>query len=115
MHGKVTHLGYFDSEEEAARVYDIVSVSLHRDKANTNFLMTEYRSGKFAERASKLCGLSRDELQRALGVKPIHKTSRYNGVSKKRGKWVAKVMIDKKLVFHGKRMQILVLLSHENL
>ena len=101
MHGKVTHLGYFDTEEEAARVYDIVSLSLHREKANTNFPLSDYTSGDYAQRASKLCGLSREDLQRSLGVKPIHKTSRYNGVSKKRGKWVAKVMIDKKLVFHG--------------
>eukprot|EP00951_Prasinocladus_malaysianus_P037363 scaffold400751_cov42-Prasinocladus_malaysianus.AAC.1 len=101
MMGKVTHLGYFDSEEEAARIYDIVSLSLHKDKANTNFPETDYRTGEFAERASKLIGMSREELQRSLGVKPIRKTSRFNGVSKKRGKWVAKVMIDKKLVYHA--------------
>uniref|UniRef100_A0A061QWI6 Ap2-like protein n=1 Tax=Tetraselmis sp. GSL018 TaxID=582737 RepID=A0A061QWI6_9CHLO len=101
MHGKVTHLGYFDTEEEAARIYDIVSLSLHGDKANTNFPRSDYTEGKYAERASKLNGLSREDLQKSLGVKPIHKTSRYNGVSKKRGKWVAKVMIDKKLVYHA--------------
>jgi hypothetical protein len=36
-HGKVTHLGYYRTEEEAARVYDKVSISLHGDNAQTNF------------------------------------------------------------------------------
>eukprot|EP00873_Tetraselmis_striata_P045021 jgi/Tetstr1/465285/TSEL_009986.t1 len=101
MKGKVTHLGYFDTEEQAARVYDVVSLSLHKDKANTNFPLSDYTSGAEAERVTKLGGLSREDLQKALGVKPIRKTSRFNGVSKKRGKWVAKVMIDKKLVYHA--------------
>jgi hypothetical protein len=33
----VTHLGYYRTEEEAARVYDKVSISLHGDGAQTNF------------------------------------------------------------------------------
>jgi hypothetical protein len=33
----VTHLGYYRTEEEAARVYDKVSISLHGDTAQTNF------------------------------------------------------------------------------
>lgn len=36
-HGKVTHLGYYRTEEEAARVYDKVSISLHGAAAQTNF------------------------------------------------------------------------------
>lgn len=36
-HGKVTHLGYYRTEEEAARVYDKVSISLHGAGAQTNF------------------------------------------------------------------------------
>jgi len=35
-HGKVTHLGYYRTEEEA-RVYDKVSISLHGAGAQTNF------------------------------------------------------------------------------
>lgn len=112
MLGKVTHLGYFNTEEEAARVYDVVSLSLHKDKANTNFPLADYNTGKDAEQVKKLSGLSREDLQKALGVKPIRKTSRFNGVSKKRGKWVAKVMIDKKLVYHGAFSFVLVALCN---
>lgn len=36
-HGKVTHLGYYRTEEEAARVYDKVAISLHGAGAQTNF------------------------------------------------------------------------------
>ena len=36
-------------------------------------------------------GMGREELQRALGVKPMDKSSQFKGVSKKKGKWEAKV------------------------
>jgi hypothetical protein len=39
----------------------------------------------------RLSGLSREELQRALGVKPMDRSSKYRGVSKKKGRWEAKV------------------------
>jgi hypothetical protein len=39
----------------------------------------------------RLSGLSREELQRALGVKPMDRSSKYRGVGKKRGRWEAKV------------------------
>lgn len=34
---QVTHLGYYSSEEAAARVYDKVAITLHADRAQTNF------------------------------------------------------------------------------
>lgn len=42
-HGKVTHLGYYRTEEEAARVYDKVSISLHGAGAQTNFPIDQVR------------------------------------------------------------------------
>ncbi|CAD7696688.1 unnamed protein product [Ostreobium quekettii] len=44
-------------------------------------------------------GMSREELQRALGVKPMNKSSRFRGVSKKKGKWEAKVMVNRKWAY----------------
>jgi hypothetical protein len=50
-----------------------VSISLHGPHAQTNYPAGEYagcaRGGEFA-------GLAREELQRALGVKPMDKSSR---------------------------------------
>lgn len=43
-HGKVTHLGYYRTEEEAARVYDKVSISLHGAGAQTNFPIDQVRA-----------------------------------------------------------------------
>ena len=42
VHGKVTHLGYYETEEEAAKVYDRVSLALHGNNAQTNFSAEEY-------------------------------------------------------------------------
>jgi hypothetical protein len=42
---QVTHLGYYRTEEEAARVYDKVSISLHGDNAQTNFPIDQVRRG----------------------------------------------------------------------
>jgi hypothetical protein len=47
----------------------------------------------------KLSGLTREELQRALGVKPMDKSSKYRGVSKKKGRWEAKVMLNRKWAY----------------
>jgi hypothetical protein len=47
----------------------------------------------------RLSGLTREELQRALGVKPMDKSSKYRGVSKKKGKWEAKVMLNRKWAY----------------
>jgi hypothetical protein len=47
----------------------------------------------------KLSGLTREELQRALGVKPMDKSSTYRGVSKKKGRWEAKVMLNRKWAY----------------
>ena len=41
----------------------------------------------------------REDLQRALGVKPMDKSSRYRGVSKKKGKWEAKVMVNRRWAY----------------
>lgn len=68
----MTHLGYYETEEGAARVYDRVSLSLHGPHAQTNFPTAEY-AGDNCEQYS---GLNREELQRALGVKPMDKSSR---------------------------------------
>lgn len=84
---QVTHLGYYETEDEAARVYDRVAISLN-PRAQTNFPAAQYArtgSGEFE-------GLGREELQRALGVKPMDKSSQFRGVSRKKGKWEAKVL-----------------------
>lgn len=47
----------------------------------------------------RLSGLTREELQRALGVKPMDKSSKFRGVSKKKGKWEAKVMLNRKWAY----------------
>ncbi len=62
VHGKVTHLGYYETEEEAARVYDRVSISLHGEAAQTNFPPGEYQGQDTREYS----GLDREDLQRAL-------------------------------------------------
>ncbi|BDA42678.1 probable AP2-like ethylene-responsive transcription factor PLT2 at N-terminal half [Coccomyxa sp. Obi] len=95
VHGKVTHLGYYETEEEAARVYDRVSISLHGAHAQTNYPVSEYEGQDCGE----FQGLAREELQRALGVKPMDKSSQYRGVSKKKGKWEAKVMVNRKWAY----------------
>jgi hypothetical protein len=45
--------------------------------------------------------LSREDLQRSLGVKPMDKSSQYRGVSRKKGKWEAKVMLNRKWAYRG--------------
>jgi hypothetical protein len=47
----VTHLGYYPTEEEAARVYDRVAVGLHGEAAHTNYPFEQVRF------ALALCGL----------------------------------------------------------
>jgi len=68
----VTHLGYYETEEAAARVYDRVSLSLHGPHAQTNYPGADYSDAACAP----FRGLNREELQRALGVKPMDKSSR---------------------------------------
>ena len=68
----MTHLGYYETEEEAARVYDRVSISLHGQHAQTNYPAVEYEGQDCGE----FQGLAREELQRALGVKPIDTSSK---------------------------------------
>lgn len=95
VHGKVTHLGYYETEEEAAKVYDRVSLALHGMQAQTNFVVSDYREDEIAP----FRGLDRENLQRALGVKPMDKSSKYRGVSKKKGKWEAKVMVNRRWAY----------------
>ena len=84
---QVTHLGYYETEEDAAKVYDRVAISLNGADAATNFPPSHYsRLG-----AAEFQGLGREDLQRALGVKPMDKSSQFRGVSRKKGKWEAKV------------------------
>ncbi|KAK9800343.1 hypothetical protein WJX73_006496 [Symbiochloris irregularis] len=92
--GKVTHLGYYETEEEAARVYDRVALSLHGKGAQVNYDPLQYGT-----QGTEFEGMSREELQRALGVKPMDKSSRYRGVSRKKGRWEAKVMVDRRWAF----------------
>ena len=72
VHGKVTHLGYYETEEDAAKVYDRVSISLHGEAAQTNFPQGQYQG----EDSREYSGLDREDLQRALGVKPMDKSSK---------------------------------------
>lgn len=72
VHGKVTHLGYYETEEDAAKVYDRVSISLHGEAAQTNFPQGQYQGQDCREYS----GLDREDLQRALGVKPMDKSSK---------------------------------------
>lgn len=72
VHGKVTHLGYYETEEDAAKVYDRVSISLHGEAAQTNFPPGQYQGQDTREYS----GLDREDLQRALGVKPMDKSSK---------------------------------------
>ena len=95
VHGKVTHLGYYETEEDAARVYDRVSLALHGNNAQTNYPVEEYPE----EEIMPFTGLDRESLQRALGVKPMDKSSRFRGVSKKKGKWEAKVMVNRRWAY----------------
>ena len=50
-----------------------MSISLHGDAAQTNFPVEQY-SGEMQQ---QFAGMGREELQRALGVKPMDKSSRY--------------------------------------
>ncbi|KAK9829864.1 hypothetical protein WJX72_008334 [[Myrmecia] bisecta] len=96
VHGKLTHLGYYETEEEAARVYDRVSIGLRGELAETNFPPESYANDGACD---KFSGLGRAELQRALGVKHMDKASRYRGVSKRKGKWEASVMVNRKWAY----------------
>ena len=69
---QVTHLGYYETEQEAAKVYDRVALSIHGRDAQVN-----YDGIKYDADTDDLLGLSREELQRALGVKPMDKSSQY--------------------------------------
>ena len=69
---QVTHLGYYASEREAAHVHDLVALSLDNPSI-LNFDAEHCDPGK----VDSLRGKSRPELQRALGVKPMDKSSRW--------------------------------------
>ena len=53
-------------------MYDRVSISLHGPHAQTNYPAADYEG----QECGKFQGLAREELQRALGVKPMDKSSR---------------------------------------
>lgn len=94
VHGKVTHLGYYKEEEDAARAYDRVSLALNNLTA-TNFPASSYNEADIA----RLRRLDRASLQQALGVKPMQKSSKFRGVSRKKNKWEAKVMVQRKWAY----------------
>ena len=58
---QVTHLGYYETEEEAARVYDRVSISLHGPHAQTNYPAAD---------AARILGLRTEQIAEALGSVP---------------------------------------------
>lgn len=64
VEGKITHLGYFGAEEEAARAFDRISLALHGATATTNFAANNYADQDIAP----FRGLGREALQRMLGV-----------------------------------------------
>jgi len=82
MKGKKHHLGYFGTEEEAARAYDRESIRC-RGVAK-NFPRTDYPAQDLAQEP---------EVRKAL-----EKSSRYTGVSwnKLRRKWAARIIIEGK-------------------
>lgn len=53
-------------------MYDRVALSLHGSAAGTNFPASDYAH----ENIGMYSGLSREELQRALGVQPMDKSSK---------------------------------------
>jgi hypothetical protein len=77
-----------------------VSISLHGPSAPTNFPASDYAQDNVSS-STRLAGLTREELQRTLGVRPMDKSSRYRGVSRKKGKWEAKVILNNKWAFRG--------------
>lgn len=84
--GKTHHLGFFDSEEEAARARDRAALHLGRDPAKCNFPPEETEPASVEE-------LKNDAWQR-------HKektTSRYTGVfwSSSQAVWCARIIVDK--------------------
>ena len=81
-------------------VYDRVAVSLNGPGATTNFPASRYMKSGPAE----FIGLGREDLQRALGVKPMDKSSRFRGVSRKKGKWEAKVLPPLARLLSGSRI-----------
>ena len=52
-----------------------MSLALHGDNAQTNFAASNYG----AQEVAAYSGLDREDLQRALGVKPMDKSSRWGG------------------------------------
>lgn len=67
----MTHLGYYDTEYEAARVHDRVAIVLYGDKAETNFPKESY-----SPKDLELDVTDRQRLQETLGVHPMNKSSR---------------------------------------
>lgn len=97
VEGKVTHLGHYECEEDAARVYDRVVLAVHGPGAHTNFPSSQY----CRQDIRRLSNLGRAALQSALGIKPMTKSSRFRGVSKKKAKWEARVMVGRRWAFRA--------------
>lgn len=108
-------VGYFDTEDAAARAYDRAAISLlGRDSANivTNHPMEEYAN----EDLPNLVGKGRDVVKLALrserGKRKLprgrnaagkSRTSQYQGVcaSNRRNQWQARILLDGKMVHLG--------------
>ncbi len=76
------HLGIYDTEEEAAKIHDKVSLFLGRSKEKLNF-KHEYSSDEILEGKAVYENFTNKKRQRNLREK---KTSKYNGVSKSKTK-----------------------------
>eukprot|EP00884_Botryococcus_braunii_P012054 jgi/Botrbrau1/2084/Bobra.0047s0045.1 len=101
---KVTHLGYYPKEEEAARIYDRVSLILFEENGTLNF-PEEKEARRLEARQSDdkrpplLPTSTRAEVQAHLGVTTMNKSSDFRGVSRKKHKWEAKVMVNRRWVY----------------
>ncbi len=71
LNGQRVHLGRFDSEEEAAKVFDAVSRYYFKDKAQTNFEGTESYSVETANRLSEERQLAKNK----TGYRGVHENS----------------------------------------
>lgn len=74
--GRATHLGNYRREVDAAMVYDRVVLAFHGSEAITNFEASRY----CPQDIQRLRSMDRLALQCDLGIKPMNKSSRCEGL-----------------------------------